>query len=154
MALFGPKKGKKMALFGLFGWFRRRRRERERAIFHYFDGLHERTADPLAALLAMRSDEKFDLETHGTLVDAGDLEAIEIAAGAMRRVFDLPPFEHGGPTNAECVSLLYDFVEFLDALKKNGNGSVTTPPPTDFTLSPFSDLVTAGETINSPMSAS
>lgn len=105
---------------------------KSRAIFRYWDGKRWRSADPLVAARRLITHETFDWETHPALAEAADdFEALQITVDAVREVFDVPAFESGGLTQAECVELLGDFTEYLHGVKKNTSPSPISSPPTD-----------------------
>lgn len=129
-----------MVLQLLRRWLWRRRR----AIFRYWDGATHRFADPMAVYRALVQSPRFNWEVHPALVDLGDLDALAITAEAVRDAFNLPAVSHGGPTEAECVQLLGEFVAYLNALKKNGSPSPTLPEPTEPPSSTGATTVTSG----------
>ena len=103
--------------------------ERRRAIFRFWDGRRIRGADPIAVLRALRADPEYDQEVHLPLVDAGDEEAIRIAANAVRRAFGVAAFEAGGLSELELLGVLMDFITFTLALKKNTGPTPSSSEP-------------------------
>jgi hypothetical protein len=100
----------------------RRRAERQRQIFRYFDGVRRRGIDPIAAYRALASDPDFryDLHVQGCL--EGDLESIQITLAAVRRTFDVRPWNEAterGLTEEETLELLPQFYDYMESLKKN-----------------------------------
>jgi hypothetical protein len=113
-----------------FQWLYNRRAEQSRQIFRYWDGKRTRRADPMAVIVSLREDPEYLSERHDQLIDAGDKEAQLIAIRAVQRVFGIEPFEQGGLTYTECLSLLMSFYLYLDALKKNIDQLLTSQQPT------------------------
>lgn len=108
-------------------WLGRRTRE----IFRFWDGRRWRYADPLAVARALENNERFDWTTHPALTATGDLDALKVTADAVREAFALPLFDgRHGLTEGECLSLLADFTDYLDSLKKNTSPSPMWPVST------------------------
>lgn len=117
----------------MLGFLRRWYINRTRAIFQYWDGRRIRRIDPMAAFRALVAHPEFDWESHPDLIDTGDDEATDITLGAVRDVFGVQAYKgelSAGLTEAETISLLTDFVVYVNALKKNINPSPISPPPT------------------------
>lgn len=132
-------------MFGLFGWLRRRPK---REIFRFFDGTHERSADPIKVLRSIAADHEFNPESHFDLAQAGDLEAQAVTIAAARRIFALAEFSDvdgraAGTTDGEALGILSDFAEYVATLKKSTNG-----PPT--LLSATESAPSAASTTNAP----
>lgn len=127
-------------MFGLFGGLFKnrvaRRRDRQRAIFRYWDGTRERGADPAVVYRAFVSHPTFNWETHPVLIDTGDKEALTITLGAIREVFGVAAWSedgHGnssGLTDWETIDLLIQFNHYIGGLKKSTSPTLTSPPPT------------------------
>lgn len=139
----------------MFGWWKRsrrmaRRRERQRAIFRYWDGERERGIDPASVWRALVTHPKFNWETHPALIDdqnpAVGREALEITLNAIREVFDVGIWTEDaqgharGLTEWETINILVEFNQYLDSLKKSTNPTPTSPPPT---APPSSEIVSA-----------
>lgn len=128
-------------MFGLFGGLFKnrvaRRRERQRAIFRYWDGTRERGADPAVVYRALVSHPTFDWETHPVLIDTGDKDALAITLGAIREVFGVVAWAEDndgrstGLTDWETIDLLIQFNWYLGGLKKSTSPTPTLPPPTE-----------------------
>ncbi len=100
---------------------------RNRRIYRYWDGRRRRAADPMVVYQRLLSCDDFDIETTPQLAEAGDLEAAETTADAVRHAFDLPAFNGWeGLTILECMDLLGVYLGYLLALKKNIRHSPTT----------------------------
>jgi hypothetical protein len=125
---------------------------KRRAIFSYWDGKRWRAADPLVAARRLITHETFDWESHPALAEAADdFEALQITVDAVREVFDVPAFESGGLTQAECVELLGDFTEYLHGVKKNTSPSpISSPPTAPATPSITSNSPDSGSTSDEP----
>jgi hypothetical protein len=113
-------------------WFN----NRNRAIFRFWDGQRIRRIDPLLAYRRLDTHPEFDWSTHPEMIDGDDerlsSEATEITARAVCEVFGVRPFDGSrGLTEQECIGLLIQFVQYLTALKKNGNTSPTSVPSTE-----------------------
>ena len=128
----------------MFNWIRRRRHKRRRELFKYFDGKRQRSIDPMRAYRALMGDPEFDWETHPVEMDNLDSEdefarkmasdASDATLKAIRDVFDVREWDdrtETGLTEADTVAILIDFVAYLDAVKKNISGSLTSPQPTE-----------------------
>lgn len=144
----------------LLNWIRRRREAKNRGLFAFYDGRRNRSIDPLEVLSKFEEDPAFVPETHLSLVDAGDFDALAIAVRAIRQAFEIPSVRQGGLSSSECIVLISEFYDYLELLKKNGSGQQITQLPMESRLiSPLEDLqkiqeVDALTAINSPMSAS
>lgn len=105
-----------------------RLRADQRAIFRYWDGVRDTGCDPIAALIAMEQDPEFRQDQHPQQVDEGDAEATQIMARMVERVFHLPPCDPAtgeGLTISERLALYQTFCEYAEALKKNGEPTLT-----------------------------
>ena len=122
----------------------------ERCIFRYWDGVRVRGIDPLKAIRELASDPTFNPATHPELALVEDLAVSLPATNAMvsatRRVFELAEWSEDektgnqtGMTDGEALQTYSTFAGFVNALKKNGNPSPTTPPATEPVLSTVSD---------------
>jgi hypothetical protein len=128
-------------MFGWFAkWFKRKDvnpyTEKERLLYRYFDGQKKVSADPMilyCRLMEVGTDLKYDIDvTYSASNDK--LKAREKMIGKIHKIFSLKPYEEGGLTQGEAENLLVDFVDWCEALKKNGPNSPTSPmaplPPT------------------------
>lgn len=105
----------------------------EREIFVYFDGHRHRRGDPIAIYRGLKDDPQFNLDVHPGEAEEGDLEALGIMAGAVRRVFGVKSADEGGLTEMECAELLRGYLDYTGSLKKN---SSTPPMPLSPTITP------------------
>lgn len=106
--------------------------KRKREIFKYHDGLRTRFADPIVIMRSMSMHPKLDLEEHLKQFASEQTElrneAAVILTEATRDIFGITPFSDRllkGLTELETLDVLNSFIDYLDTLKKNGNG-----PPT------------------------
>jgi hypothetical protein len=124
------------------GWLKRllqKRRDRGREIFRFFDGERERGADPIRVMRLIALDEEFVPERHldplleGSLPDRDNEENIRISLAAARRIFGVKEWREDQPglTEQETLQLWMTFATYLDALKKNGNPTPTSPVASD-----------------------
>lgn len=115
--------------------FRGRFQQRRRLIFKYWDGRRTRYADPIVLLRNLEDHPEFNIDVDPTLAlsSVGDREAGERTVSAVRAAFGIFPFvdvhSFDGLTELECVALYVEFMEYLDALKKNGSRPPTPPGP-------------------------
>lgn len=116
---------------------------RNRAIFRYWDGRKLRRIDPMVVYRRLDSHPDFDWETTPVEVDAPSDAiagpALAATAEAVREAFEIPVYDgKRGLTEGELTNLLIDYVEWLNALKKNTSEPPTSPPPTERESSPES----------------
>jgi hypothetical protein len=131
----------------MFGWIARRRANRRRQIFRYFDSTAWRQCDPIETLMRIQSHPKYDYHLHPQMVDDGDREAIEITVDAVRSAFGVVPFDAStgiGMTVSETLELLSAFCVYLDVLKKSTRTTVTSLLPTAPTSSGSGETITSG----------
>lgn len=108
-----------------------------REIFAYFDGEKKRRADPMVLLRGVITHKEFNLERHLPEIAEGDLNATDICVRMMREIFDLEEFDDGvGLTERETVDLFWNFVGYLDSLKKSTSEMPTLQQPSDQEFSP------------------
>lgn len=112
----------------------------ERKIFRYSNGSRTVGIDPLVALRGLTAHPKFIMDRHLRDLEHDDQqiqdEAVIVCLGASRDVFGLDAWaeKHGhevGVTDIEALKVLYDFVEYIGTLKKNGDSPATPQPPTE-----------------------
>lgn len=113
-----------------------RKPERQREIFTFWDGNKPRSADPIAVYRSLKDDPKFNIDVHPALVDAGDVDAIGITAAAVRSAFGVKSLDAGGLTEQECISLLLQYFNWVDSVKKKDNQPPTSQSASDTTLPP------------------
>lgn len=114
-------------------WFRRRKRNRQRLLFSYFDGWRTSRVDPLRVHRDLELHPEFSWDM-GFLIDQGDAEATDVAIRATCEVFAIhrwDPATEQGMIGAEILSVLFDYSEYVEAQKKNSSPGLTSPPPTE-----------------------
>ena len=115
-------------------WIFRTVINKHRLLFRYWDGSRYVSADPFVIFRALVNTEKFDPDTDIKDLQIPDAKIISkkisyIAEG-VRKIFNLKSFEQGGLAELECVNLLTQFSEFMNAVKKNGGSNQISLPPT------------------------
>lgn len=114
---------------------------RERAIYRYFDGQKQVSADPLA-LHYRYCDRSGDLGVMARVAnsickDAG--KAFLDVVRYIREIFELKPVAEGGLTDNEAVELLAHFLRYIETVKKNSPPSSMSAPATSAPSAPSSD---------------
>lgn len=142
----------------MFGWFRNWAARRRRNLFQFFDGTRYRRADPWVIYRQLYNDDEFVIgkepnDPADMLTDAMNLEepAFSKCVACGHRALGTQPFDgKRGLSEVEVVSVVADFLVWIDALlKKNGTLSISLPPtasisspgpecPADPTSSPLS----------------
>lgn len=101
---------------------------RTRDIFSYWDGRKIQWADPLDIYRRFATHSTFDWISAPKRLDLPDekivLETSAQMADAVRDVFQLRSFHHGGLTEKECHQLFWQFLAYTSEVKKN-----SSPPP-------------------------
>ena len=117
--------------------------DRRRDVYEYWDGEEVRAIDPLAAYRALLAHPVFDWDVHPAMIDNMDsdddsirkeaIAASEVTTTAVRDVFGLKPWTdiQPGLTEAETITVLIQFVDWLVGQKKNINPSLTSQEPTE-----------------------
>lgn len=140
-------------MFGLFRQWFRRRAERDRMIFRFWDGRRFRSIDPIHVYMALETDEAFIPARHLPLVDSGDSEGISVTCAAVRRVFGVQGYDAitgRGLTLGEQLGLLNEFYWFIDQQKKSGEPSRTSPPSSDATAGSSGGATTSATSASGP----
>lgn len=119
----------------MFGWFKRWRMNRGRAIFRFWDGQRDRAADPLVVFRALLEHPEFDWEKTPLLLEIDDPkisgDALRVTADAVRKAFGVRDLLDGGLTEGECTQLLIQFTAYIGALKKSTSSPPTSPDATE-----------------------
>lgn len=97
-------------------------------LFVYWTGKRWRAVDPIVVWRAIDQDPEFNPERHLPAIDRGDVEALGVAAAAVRRIFGIPAFEAGGLPERPCVDLLDQYYAYVASLKKSTETPPTSPP--------------------------
>lgn len=108
----------------MFSIFSKRKRNRNREIFRYWNGSEEVGIDPLSAVRALHTHPEFNAEIHPVAAGTGDSEAIDICLRASREVFGVEAWreEDGkeyGLTEIETIDLIHELGDWLNNVKKN-----------------------------------
>lgn len=100
----------------MFRWLRRNKRD----IFRYFDGVRNRSIDPLLAWQMMHTHPCCNYATDFPASDDGDFEAIARVQAMAREIFDIKAYSENTPglTQNELNSLIASFLTFMARLKK------------------------------------
>ncbi len=117
----------------IIDWFRRRRRNRQRQLFSFFDGRRTRRIDPMRVYRDLDMHPRFTWDM-GELVEASDPEATIIVADATADVFGLTkwdPSTGSGLTTAELLAILWEYCAYNEDLKKKSNDGLILPPATE-----------------------
>lgn len=112
-------------------------RPSERRIYRYFDGKDVVHADPMV-LWSKLMEKAPELNIDLALARSVSKEREKGRRGAVskvRGVFDVLPYDGGtktGLTDAECMMLMSHFMDYMGAVKKNGQDPPTSPGETGF----------------------
>lgn len=123
----------------ILSWLQRRKFERSRALFTFWNGRKFVRIDPLRAYLTLRDHEQFNIEDHPILIanDLGQPEtdyfiaAMELAFGIKR--FD--PETGNGLSLEEMVDLFTDLILWMNETQKKTQFGSRQSEPTDSTSS-------------------
>lgn len=141
----------------MWGWWR----QRQRAIYRYWDGQRTRAIDPLIAWRKMwehptcRPQDDFGpatgMNADGTATPF-EQEALDRVLSMAREMFDLRQFSETSPglTIDETLSVLWTFIAFMNALKKKRAPLPTTSPPTESSSSALPGESTMPHSSDSP----
>lgn len=136
----------------MFGWWKRRRLRKGRAIYRFWDGSQYRWADPVALFMDINADDEYEASVHLKLVENNDPDAIAITTAAVRRVFKVQPYNEDngiGLTVGEQLGLLLDFYMYLEAQQKKTQSSPTSPSNSEESTSENSNDETTTPTSDS-----
>jgi len=114
-------------------WFKRRRQQRERNIFRFWDGSQWLGIDPMKVEIGLDMHDSFSFRIGEDLV-AGDGTAVTTAAQAVRDVFgvqELDPITGAGLTLEETLEILYNYLDYCEVVKKKSSPGLISPAPTD-----------------------
>jgi len=122
----------------MWGFIKRwvdRRRERQRALFVFYDGSFTRRVDPARVWRALINHPEMNFEDHMPLADQGQEPEVSIVLKALREIFGVTAWDHRtltGLTDWETLDLVRQFGNYLDELKKS-----TDPSRTPYLLSVY-----------------
>lgn len=105
----------------MFGWFKKPKRK----IFKFFDGAHNRLADPLKVFLYLKSHPEFKIESDPKLADLGHPGAIRRMVQAAREAFQIHELANGGLTDGEVLDVLAAFIGYMEDVKKKSSPTLT-----------------------------
>jgi hypothetical protein len=113
----------------LFNRIRRKRAERERAVYRYWNGREIRTIDPIEVIRTLMNSPPFDWSKDPIWISSALTHqerdaALQRTVAAVRSAFRLPVT--GSLTETECVGLLIAFVAYIREQKKSGNLLLTS----------------------------
>lgn len=124
----------------LLDWFRnwrkrrqRRRAEKERLLFSFWDGTAFRRVDPFRTWRSLCTNPKFDLVKHGPMMDAGIEPETTIGLTAICEAFGIERWCEStgrGLTDMEIMDLCDVFTVWLEEVKKKFGQQPTSSPPT------------------------
>lgn len=121
-------------MFGFIkNWLARRRFQRSREIYTFFDGERQRSIDPWRCYRKFISHELFDDAT-SVEAEEGQEPQCSNAIKAISESFELPVFdpETGkGMTDAEIYAFLQGILEYTEEIKKKRSPGQTLPKSTD-----------------------
>lgn len=159
----------------MLSWFTNRRRLSNRKIFRYWDGSRERACDPGEAWRAMWSHPECSPQNDfGPAMgefpgdeydDAAHKAALDRVLRMTREMFGVLPWTENssGLTVAETLSLLWDFLRYMDTLKKKRDQSLMTSehtvsessqPPSTIPFGSGSVSIETGSRSDAPSSSS
>ena len=121
----------------MFRWYRRFK-NRKRGLFRFEDGRQLRAADPLEIAQRMAVHPRYK-PMHLSGAERGHRVDQKIVARAAVDIFDVEQWDDRkqiGMTQAELISLMISFDNYLLALKKNTRRSPTSPASTAATPQP------------------
>jgi hypothetical protein len=114
-------------------WIFRTVINKHRLLFRYWDGSRYVSADPFVIFRALVNTDKFDPDSDIKDLQIPDakiiVKKISYIAEGVREIFNVPAFEKGGLSELECVKLLTQFSDFMEAVKKNGGSNQISLPP-------------------------
>ncbi len=115
----------------------------ERLIFFYYDGSEKlRSADPMR-LHRKFMDVRPDILTDFKVSQSEHSDARkchERMIKTIHGVFDTKPYDEGGLTDGEAEDLLWSFIDYCNAVKKNPQDSPTSVAATSSDTPPSSSL--------------
>jgi hypothetical protein len=130
----------------MLGFLWRRFTRRKRNLFSYWDGSRMRSDDPLAIQMRIETHPTCRWDVHPIAAERGDVEAYKITLNAICDVFKVrmfDPDQPGGLTHEELMTLLGQYADYVDALKKNTGPLPTWRAASDATSAPSSGTTTS-----------
>lgn len=124
----------------LFNWWRARRQKKRTDIFWFYDGERRRGADPIRVLQELALHPEFNPQSTPGEARSPDqrvaAQASKICVAAVHQAFGAHEWRQdakgrvSGLTAQESMDLLVSFDNWMEALKKNGDGLPITSPST------------------------
>lgn len=115
-------------------WFYKRVLNKHRLLFRYWNGSRFVAEDPFVLLRKLLSTETFSADDSLKALQLPDpklvIKHLSFISDGVREVFSVPALSDGGLTELECVNLLKTFIDWMEAVKKNGVMSLTLPTST------------------------
>lgn len=115
----------------MWDWLRRideRRRQRERDLIRFFDGVKIRYGDPFKIWRDLLNDPEANFETMGDAIDSGAEPETSICINAICKAFGVErwdPAKKRGLTDWQLLDLPVQLMDFFDGVKKNSSlGSI------------------------------
>lgn len=118
---------------GIFSW-RKRRLERGRLLFRYYNGRSRVAADPMQLWRALLNHPSLNLENAGAILDAGKEPESSELLQVLADIFGLVRFDPktgAGLTDLEIVDVAGQFNEYMDIIKKKLSPGPMPPPRGD-----------------------
>lgn len=118
---------------GLRDWLARRKAERARQLFEYFDGARVVRRDPLRILRDYHADPHYSEERHAEAVQEGDPEATELFLACAARVLGLHRYDHRtgrGLTDNQVGEAMTRFWDYVESVAKKPAAGPTSSPNT------------------------
>lgn len=107
-----------------------------RVVYSYWNGVELKSADPVLTWRRLWAG-KVDLATAVKIFSAENLPGADRDSAwdemvvHCRDVFGIPPFDQGGLTEGEILALLWNFTDYIQALKKKQGTIQNSSQPTD-----------------------
>ena len=115
-------------------WREKRRIEKSRRIFEYWDGAAWRHGDPFRLWRGLMNHPKLNMETMLEAADRGDEPETTVAVEAVCELFglhQLDPDTGKGLTDDQVIEILYQLASYVNDQKKTLNPGLTSSSPTD-----------------------
>ena len=118
-------------MFGL-KWWRNRRRNKKRLLFHFWDGEKIRRADPFRLWRDLQNDPTVELDAAIPASERGDEPETTQLIEAVAKAFGVERWNGENETGLadwEILDLMGYLSVYLDELKKKYSPGLTSPPP-------------------------
>lgn len=114
-------------------WREKRRIEKSRQIFEYWDGAAWRHGDPFRLWRGLLAHPKLNMDTMLNAVDRGEEPETTITVEAVCGLFGLHrlnPMTGKGLTDDQIIDVLFKLATYFDTQKKTSNPGLTSLSPT------------------------